>query len=117
MPHTEEFKSHMLYLSHAYEVPNSSWDWAGEIKSKRGDRIWSLIGKEDFTRKKARADHDYYVGADPDDLIDNTLDPQAHEEKRELITGPVDELVAISVDMKNPSTVLELEKNLTDETR
>ena len=31
--------------------------------------------------------------ADHDDLIDNTLDPQAHEEKRELNTKPVEELV------------------------
>ena len=55
--------------------------------------------------------------ADHDDLVDDTLDPRAHEEKSELITGPVEELVAISVDVKNPSKVLKLGKNLTDETR
>ena len=49
--------------------------------------------------------------ADHDNLVDDTLDPRAHEEKHELITGPVDELVAISVEVNNPSKVLKLGKN------
>ena len=46
--------------------------------------------------------------ADHDDLVDDTLDPRAHEEKRELVTGPVEELVAISINVNNPSKVLKL---------
>ena len=56
-------------------------------------------------------------GANHEDLADDTLDPRAHEEKHKLATGLVEELVAISVDMNNPSKVLKLGKNLADETR
>ena len=55
--------------------------------------------------------------ADHDDLVDDTFNLRAYEEKRELITGPVNELVVISVNVKNPSKVLKLGKNLTDETK
>ena len=55
--------------------------------------------------------------ADHDDLVDDILDLRAHEEKRELVTGPVEELVTILIDIKNPSKVFKLGKNLTDETR
>ena len=55
--------------------------------------------------------------ANHDDLIDDTLNPRAHEEKRELVTGLMEELVAISIDVNNPSKVLKLGKNLANETR
>ena len=49
--------------------------------------------------------------ADHDNLIDNIHDLRAHEEKYELVTGPVEELVVISVVVKYPSKVLKLGKN------
>ena len=52
-PHTEKFKSHLLYLSHASEVPNSRGDWAGERNLKRSKKMLPLIGKKGFTRKKS----------------------------------------------------------------
>ena len=55
--------------------------------------------------------------ADHEDLVDDSLDPRAHEEKRKLATGPMEKLVAISIDVNNPSKVLKLGKNLADKTR
>ena len=54
---------------------------------------------------------------DHDDIVDNTIDSRAYEEKRELVIGPVEESITILVDVKNPSKVLKLWKNLADETR
>ena len=47
--------------------------------------------------------------------LDNTIDPRSSDD--EAITGPIEDLVDLPVDDKEPTKVLKLRKNLSDELR
>ena len=47
--------------------------------------------------------------------LDDTIDPRSSDE--EATTGPIEDLVDLPVDDKEPSKVLKLKKNLFDELR
>ena len=47
--------------------------------------------------------------------LDETIDPRSPDE--EATTGPIEDLVDLPVDDKDPSKVLKLGKNLSDELR